>query len=118
MLMYQHKAPHREWAPGPDHLDMFKDGDIAEPETFFDDHIGRAGAHPDVEMDVAKHLTSIDLKLKTPGYLNEAQLAVWDRAYADENASYREENPQGDARTRWKYQRYIKDYLRSVASRR
>lgn len=116
LLMYQHKAPHREWAPGPDHLDMYKDGDIAEPDTFFDDHRGRAGANPDVEMDVAKHLTSIDLKLKPPGYLNEEQLAVWERAYADENARYLAENPQGDARARWKYQRYIKDYLRSVAS--
>ena len=24
MLMYQHKAPHREWAPGPDHIDNIK----------------------------------------------------------------------------------------------
>ncbi len=116
MLMYQHKAPHREWAPGPDHLNLYKDGDIKEPANLFDDHSGRAGAHPDVEMSIARHMTSIDLKLKAPGYLNDAQLAVWEEAYAEENAAYREAEPEGKARTRWKYQRYIKDYLRSVAS--
>jgi arylsulfatase A-like enzyme len=116
MLMYQHKAPHREWAPGPDHLDMYKDGDIAEPATLFDDHQGRAGAHPDLEMSIAHHMASLDLKLQFPGYLNDDQRALYEAAYGEENARFEAENPQGKERTRWKYQRYIKDYLRSVAS--
>ena len=31
MLMFQHKAPHREWAPGPNELTMYDDRDIWEP---------------------------------------------------------------------------------------
>jgi arylsulfatase A-like enzyme len=116
MMMYQHKAPHREWAPGPDHLNMYKDGDIKEPATLFDNHQGRAGQHPELEMSVAKHLTQQDLKLKPPGYLNEQQLEAWNKAYSSENEAYHKSNPQGEERVRWKYQRYIKDYLRSVAS--
>jgi arylsulfatase A-like enzyme len=116
LLMYQHKAPHREWAPGPDHLDMYRDGDTPEPATLFDDHAGRAGANPGIEMSVARHMSSLDLKLQFPGYLNDEQRVLYESAYGEENARFEGENPQGDARTRWKYQRYIKDYLRSVAS--
>ena len=41
LLMLQHKAPHREWQPGPDHLTMYDDVEIAEPETLFDDYANR-----------------------------------------------------------------------------
>ncbi|WP_114325732.1 sulfatase family protein [Candidatus Colwellia aromaticivorans] len=117
MLMYQHKAPHREWAPGPDHIDKYKYIEIPEPATLFDDHKGRAASlSPDLEMSVAEYLTMKDLKLEPPGYLNDAQLANWNRAYAAENKAYQENKPQGDARTKWRYQRYIKDYMRSVDS--
>ena len=40
-LMYQHKAPHRNWQPAPRHLDKYKDVTIPEPETLFDDYAGR-----------------------------------------------------------------------------
>lgn len=117
MLMYQHKAPHREWAPGPDHIDKYKGIDIPEPETLFDEHKGRAASlSPDLEMSVSEYLTMQDLKLKPPGYLNEEQAANWNRAYAKENKAYNDNKPQGKARTKWRYQRYIKDYMRSVDS--
>ena len=41
MLMYQHKAPHRNWQPGPDYLNMYDDVTIPEPETLFDSYEGR-----------------------------------------------------------------------------
>ena len=40
MLMYQHKAPHRNWQPGPAHLTTFDDIEIPEPETLWDDYKG------------------------------------------------------------------------------
>jgi len=117
MLMYQHKAPHREWAPGPNHIDKYKDIEIPEPTTLFDDHKGRAASlSPDLEMSIAQYLTMSDLKLSPPGYLNEEQAANWNRAYAAGNKAYFDNKPQGDARTKWRYQRYIKDYMRSVDS--
>ena len=33
LLMYQHKAPHREWASGPEQLDLYADVEIPEPST-------------------------------------------------------------------------------------
>ncbi len=38
MLMYQHKAPHRRWEPGPDHLTMYDDVVIPEPSNLAHSH--------------------------------------------------------------------------------
>ena len=44
LLMYQHKAPHRNWQPGPKYLHMYDDVTIPEPDTLFDDYSGRGTA--------------------------------------------------------------------------
>ena len=41
-LMCQHKAPHRNWAAAPRHLDLFEDVTMPEPATLFDDYAGRS----------------------------------------------------------------------------
>jgi arylsulfatase A-like enzyme len=116
LLMYQHKAPHREWAPGPDHLHSLDDVQIPEPPTLFDERVGRTSAARTQEMTIARDMTDRDLKLIPPDNLTEAQLSVWDAAYGPKNADFSDAGLEGDALVRWKYQRYIKDYLRSVAS--
>ena len=42
MLMYQHKAPHRNWMPGAEYLSMYDGETLPEPETLFDDYSHRA----------------------------------------------------------------------------
>jgi len=116
MLMYQHKAPHRNWQPGPDHLTMYDDVTIPEPETLFDDYEGRATPAKTQDMSIEKTLTRADLKLVPPGNLTPEQLAVWNAAYEPKNKAFREANLTGKELIRWKYQRYLKDYLRCVAS--
>jgi len=91
-LMYHHKAPHRPWDPDDKHADMYEDIDIPTPETFDDDYSNRAAAAGAARMTVAEDLTERDLKQPVP-----------------EGLSPEEEK-------HWKYQRYIKDYLRCVAS--
>lgn len=116
MLMYQHKAPHREWAPGPDYLHMYDDVEIPEPANLFDDYSTRGRAAHEQDMTIAKTMTARDLKLVPPPYLNEEQLEVWNAAYEPKNEAFRQANLEGDDLVRWKYQRYIKDYLRCIAS--
>ncbi|MDY7109279.1 MAG: sulfatase-like hydrolase/transferase [Planctomycetota bacterium] len=116
LLMCQHKAPHRNWQPGPDHLTMYDDVVIPEPATLFDDYEGRASGAKNQEMTIAHHLSPNDLKLVPPRNLTEKQLERWNAAYEEKNAAFRAADLEGDARTRWNYQRYIKDYLRAVAS--
>jgi arylsulfatase A-like enzyme len=116
MLMYQHKAPHRAWEPGPAHLSLYDDVTMPEPETLFDDYQYRGSAAKTQEMTIARHLFERDLKLVPPPQLNEEQLAVWNAAYGPKNEALRGANPLGEDRVRWNYQRYIKDYLRTIAS--
>jgi arylsulfatase A-like enzyme len=116
LLMYQHKAPHREWAPGPDHLDLYADLDLPEPETLFDDWSGRTSAARTQEMTIARDMTDRDLKLVPPANLTADQLEVWNAAYGPRNDAFEAASLEGEELVRWKYQRYVKDYLRSIAS--
>lgn len=116
MLMYQHKAPHRNWQPGPDHLTMYDGETIPEPENLFDDYLGRGTAAKTQDMTIEKTMTAFDLKLTPPRNLTPEQKAKWDAAYEPKNEKFRKANLQGKELVRWKYQRYIKDYLRCVAS--
>ena len=92
MLMCHHKAPHRPWDPDEKHATLYEDVEIPEPETFNDDYSNRARAAADTTMTIAHHLTERDLKGPVP-----------------EGLTPEEEKS-------WKYQRYIKDYLRCIAS--
>ncbi|GAB4107975.1 MAG: hypothetical protein Kow00105_13010 [Phycisphaeraceae bacterium] len=116
VLMYQHKAPHRPWEPGPDHLTMYDDVTIPEPETLFDDYTGRGSAARMQEMTIAEHLNDHDLKLDERKGLTPEQAKAWDAAYGPKNEAFRRADLKGKDLVRWKYQRYIKDYLRCVAS--
>ncbi|QGJ70431.1 Mucin-desulfating sulfatase (N-acetylglucosamine-6-sulfatase) [Planctomycetales bacterium 10988] len=115
-LMYQHKAPHRNWMPGPEYLNMYDDVTIPEPDDLFDDYEGRGSAAKQQEMTIAEHMNGNDLKLTEPRGLTPEQLKVWNEAYEPKNKAFREANLQGKDLVRWKYQRYIKDYLRCVAA--
>ena len=90
-LLLHHKAPHRSWDPDTAHADLFTD-DLPEPPTLLDDHAGHSQAARDARMRVGRDLTERDLKTAWPEGLGERE------------------------RTRWGYQRYIKDYLRCVTS--
>jgi len=91
-LMYHHKAPHREWEPDDKHAKLYEDIDIPIPETFNDDYKTRCAAARQQEMTIEQHLNRKDLKMDPP------------------------EGLAGQELKKWKYQRYIKDYLRCVAA--
>ncbi|MCZ6792891.1 MAG: sulfatase-like hydrolase/transferase [Planctomycetota bacterium] len=116
LLMYQHKAPHREWAPGPKYLHLYDDVTIPEPATLFDDWANRTSATKTQTMTIAEHLNQRDLKLVAPRNLTPEQLKAWNAAYGPKNAAFEAANLQGKDLVRWKYQRYIKDYLRCIAA--
>lgn len=116
LLMLQHKAPHRPWEPGPKQLRLYEDQTIPEPASLFEDYSQRGKAVRKQDMTIAKTMTEGDLKLTEPVGLNAEQLGNWNAVYGPYNEEFRQANLQGDALVRWKYQRYIKDYLRCVAA--
>ncbi|QDU79921.1 Arylsulfatase [Polystyrenella longa] len=116
MVMYQHKAPHRNWQPAPEYLHKYDDVTIQEPPTLFDDYATRGRPAREQEMSIANDLNEKDLKLVPPDNLTESQLQAWNAAYEPKNEAFRAQNLKGKELVRWKYQRYMKDYLRCIAS--
>ena len=114
LLMYQHKAPHRTWEPGPEYYDHYAETRVPEPPTLFDDGATRTSAFGAQEMTVREHLLDFDLKFTTREHLDDEQRAAWEAAYGPRNAAFEEAGLEGDELVRWKYQRYIKDYLRCI----
>jgi arylsulfatase A-like enzyme len=137
-VLLHHKAPHRNWMPDKKHVSMYEDVDIPLPDTFYDDYSTRSDAARKQKMRIVDDLTmASDLKLNpdntpqddTPkeaadremwkySYerMNEQQRKDWDEAYNPWNEAFHKSNPKGEKLAEWKYQRYIKDYLRCIAS--
>jgi arylsulfatase A-like enzyme len=116
MLMYQHKAPHREWSPDPKHFKLYDGQDIPEPPTLFDNYDGRGTAARLQDMTIAETMTPQDIKLTAPKNLTPEQAKLWNDFYDPQNAEFQAANLTGKDLVRAKYQRYMKDYLRCVAS--
>jgi arylsulfatase A-like enzyme len=114
LMMCQHKAPHREWEPAIRHLGHNADKTYPEPETLFDDYENRGMATRDQDMTLEKTFTQKDAKLVAPPELNPEQKAAWDAYYGPRNEAFLKANPQGKDLIRWRYQRYMHDYLGCV----
>jgi arylsulfatase A-like enzyme len=114
LLMCQHKAPHREWSPALRHLGHDKDRKYPEPETLFDDYAGRGKAEHEQDMTIAKTMTPLDMKFTYAPGMTDAQKEEWDKYYKPRNAAFMEENPKGKDLVRWRYNRYLHDYLGCV----
>ncbi len=141
LLMYLHKAPHREWIPAERHYTEFTQKTFPEPETLFDNYEGRGTAAKTAEMNLLKHMTvSADnkiypevaqsLNIKEPSNwgtnvfnskykrFTPEQKAAWDAVYGPINEQFSESFPNmsDEDYMRWKYQRYMQDYLACIAA--
>ena len=112
VLMSQHKAPHREWAPALRHLGWHGDRVFPEPATLFDDYSGRGIAELEQDMTLEKTFNPRDSKEATPPYLNEEQKKIWEAYYEPLNRII--PDLAGKDLVRWRYQRYMHDYLGTV----
>lgn len=143
MLMYLHKAPHRPWWPRADKFAEFSKKQFPEPATLFDDYKNRGTAAKTAEMNLLKHMMySHDSKIypevvaemgglaspKVEEFRNsfygpydratEAQKAEYKPTLDAINAFFKENWPTmtDEEKMRWKYQRYMQDYLASISS--
>ncbi len=118
MMMLHHKAPHRNWQPAPRHLTKYDKVKFPEPDTLFDDYSTRSAAASEQEMTLRDHMQiEYDLKMGPPPLrLDEEQKAAWEAAYGPKREAFKEKKPEGDELVRWKYKRYMEDYLGCVAA--
>ncbi len=114
MLMCQHKAPHREWSPALRHLGHDADRKYAEPENLFDDYANRGLAVRDQDMTLEKTFNKTDAKLGAKGSLTPEQSVEWKKYYEPRNAAFEQANLAGKELIRWRYNRYMHDYLGCV----
>jgi arylsulfatase A-like enzyme len=114
LMMLHHKAPHREWEPPLRLLGHDKDRKYPEPDTLFDDYAGRGKAEHTQDMTIARTMTAKDLKLTAPAQLSAEQRKAWDVYYEPRNKAFREAKLEGKDLVRWKYNRYLHDYLGCV----
>jgi len=133
-LLVHHKAPHRNWMPEPKYLDLYEDVEFPYPSTFYDDYSTRCEAARTQEMRIEDEMTMIhDLKVdelrNVPPYYKDphmggwidaiermtpGQRAAWDAAYGPKNRAFIDMKLEGDDLLKWKYQRYLRDYLRCI----
>lgn len=141
-LMVHQKAPHRDWMPNVSDLENSKEKYYQLPETFFDDYKNRTQAASLADMRIEDMFLGYDLKLylKNPqeetnsgGDKNSAmnsynwllseyesmttvQKAMWDKYYKPISDAYYADKPIGDELVKWKYNRFMNDYLKTVKS--
>ena len=127
LLMYQHKAPHRNWQPGPKQLARTEVPVFEEPATLFDDWANRNSGCQTQTMTIAGHMSRADLKLDAPRNLTPDQLAAWNKwydplnqpgdvAFLGSDGVEIEGTLEGEAKVRWRYQRYMQDYMACIDS--
>ncbi len=119
LLLAHHKAPHRPWEPPERYFKFLSDVKVPEPPTLFDDYSGRTSSAREQKMEIGRDMTmASDLKVlppdKTPNRLTPETAAAWRNSFGVRNAAFQQANLEGRDLTRWKYQEYMKDYLRCV----
>lgn len=118
-LMMHHKAPHRPWEPSNEHAARFATQRIPEPVTFWDAYDTRTDALHENRQRVAADMTNRDLKLTPPDGLSAEALAKWRQIKPESVTIVRDGKGvmlTRQALARWKYQRYMQDYLATVQS--
>ena len=107
MLMIHHKAPHRTWQPAERHMEKYADIEIPEPDNLFDDYSTRTTAAHEQDMTIDKTMR-MEHDLKVGGrYANNKQ-------YGARNEWFETNTPKGRNLVKWKYQTYMKDFLRCI----
>jgi arylsulfatase A-like enzyme len=119
LLLLHHKAPHREWQPNAKYRALFAQRQFPEPPTLRDTYATRTDALREQRQSVFHDLTRSDLKLTPPADLRGPARQRWlaeKPAEVEIDLDGRRQRLSGEALERWKYQRYMQDYLACVQS--
>lgn len=131
LLMVHHKAPHRNWMPALRHLNLYDSVVFPLPDSYFPDFTNQQAAQEQLQTIYKDMYEGHDLKMtKKKGSpelahnpwttdfdrMTPAQRAAWDKAYLPKNDAMHEANLKDKELAIWKGQRYLQDYLATIAS--
>lgn len=123
-LVVGEKATHREWLPDIQDLGAYDDRDFPLPPTFHDSYAGRLAAeNQDMTIDKTMVLKT-DLKVhadyQKSGIFNrftpEQKKPFYEYYENKISREFDERKDTGESLVRWKYERYLKDYLATARS--
>jgi len=116
-LVIGEKATHREWLPDIQDLGAYDSINFPIPKNFFDTYEGRIAAfNQDMTIDKTMRLKEdlkINLDYQSGDYqrLTAEQKKPFETYYNAISKSFNDQKLSGTALVKWKFQRYLKDYL-------
>ena len=122
-LVVGEKATHRNWMPDVQDLGAFDDREFPLPDNFFDDYKNRRAAF-EQDMTISKTmLLGDDLKIGVDyqrrgmfGRLSAEQKLAYETYYKKVREGYEKIKGDSMAVVKWKFQRYMRDYLSTAKS--
>ncbi|WP_209404849.1 sulfatase [Pseudozobellia sp. WGM2] len=130
-LMVHHKAPHRNWMPALRHANRYDSIKFPLPETYFPEFENQQAAEEQLQTIYDDMYEGHDLKMtKSLGStelahnpwttdferMSKEQRNEWDAAYLPKNNAFHKSDIQGKALAEWKGQRYLQDYMATIAA--
>ncbi len=117
-VMLHYKAPHRPWEPDTVYQELFNDVDFPLPETFWDDYSTREETLGVNMATIDQHISRNDVKMPIPPGFDAKHAAEWILYGGTGDGQYWTPDPQmtDEEVAIWKFQQYLKDYLRCVRS--
>ena len=133
-LLIQYNATTKPWLPAIRHLSLYDDLLLPEPINLDDKHISKASPSRYQSMDIMNDLNFSDDLFFQPEQIDEnksnkdlfsdsqknlelmtaEQLSAWTLSWRPKNEAFLRETQSEDNISRWKFQRYVKNYLRCV----
>jgi len=130
-IMVHHKAPHRNQMPNLKNINRYDTVTFPVPDNYFDQYKGRLAASEqkmniyrdmyegyDLKMSVKRNSDSLlyvpwpnEFKRMTP-----KQSKIWKEKYRVRNNRFFDLNPKGKDLAIWKYERFLRDYMATIAS--
>lgn len=130
-VMMHHKAPHRNWMPALRHAAMYDSVKFPLPDNYFSRHKGQLAAQQqlmtvykdmyeghDLKMSIAEGSTELASNPWTTDFdrMSPEQRKTWDSIYLPKNNAMHRADLTGKAMAEWKAQRYLQDYMATIAS--
>lgn len=130
-LMVQHKAPHRNWMPALRHINKYDSVQFPLPDSYFPTFVDQQAAEEQLQTIYKDMYEGHDLKM-TVEYgstelahnpwktdferMDPEQRSEWDAGYLPKNNTFHKAKLTGRALDEWKGQRYLQDYMATIAS--
>lgn len=133
-LLIQYNATTKPWLPAIRHLSLYDDLLLPEPINLDDKHISKASPSRYQSMDIMNDLNfsddlffqpeQIDANKSNKDLFSDSQknlelmtaeqLSAWTLSWRPKNEAFLRETQSEDNISQWKFQRYVKNYLRCV----